>query len=94
MPRQDQDQTIHRHYRRLFHSRQYSFLLQLKTHFHDGVLAESLKGRVHNNYLCAQTVYRMQYTCYSKCEKLGNMHISRLLCIILKTGPFIRDFEK
>ena len=45
------------------HCLQYSFLLPLKkTYFHFGVLAESLKGTIHNNYLCAQTVNRMQYT--------------------------------
>ena len=31
--------------------------------------------------------------CYGKCEKLGNMHIFWLLCIIPKTGLFIRNFE-
>ena len=31
--------------------------------------------------------------CYGKCEKLGNMHIFRLLCIILKIGRFIRDLN-
>ena len=30
---------------------------------------------------------------YGKCEKLGNMHIFRLLSIILKIGLFIMDFE-
>ena len=29
----------------------------------------------------------------SKCEKLGSTHIFRLLCLILKIGLFIRDFE-
>ena len=33
------------------------------------------------------------YICYGKCEKLGNMHILCLLCIILKIGLFLRDFE-
>ena len=33
------------------------------------------------------------YLCYGKCEKLGNMHIFRLLCIILKTEHFISDSE-
>ena len=57
-----QDQMVHRHYRQPFHSIQYSFLLQLKKmHFHC-VLAESLKCRIHNNYLCIQTVNQMQYS--------------------------------
>ena len=30
---------------------------------------------------------------YGKCEKLGNMYFFRPLCIILKIGLFIRDFE-
>ena len=31
--------------------------------------------------------------CYGECENLGNMHVFRLLYIILKIGLFIRDFE-
>ena len=44
-------------------------------------------------YIIYKYIYILPYICYGKCEKLGNMHIFRLLCIILKIGLFIKDFE-
>ena len=38
-------------------------------------------------------IFQDLYICYGKCEKLGNMHIRRLLCIIPKIGPFFRGFS-
>ena len=38
-------------------------------------------------------IYIYIYVTAKESEKLVNMHIFRLLCIILKTGLFIRDFE-
>ena len=42
---------------------------------------------------CLKTCLIRKYVCYGKCEKLENIHIFRLVCIILKIGLFIRDFE-
>ena len=45
---------------------------------------------IHKYYIY---IYYKYIYIYGKCEKLGNMYFFRPLCIILKIGLFIRDFE-
>ena len=44
----------------------------------------------HSALVAGQLVESAWCICDGKCEKLGNMHIPRLLCIIPKNGRFYR----
>ena len=80
----------------------YQFITNNKTSFHlcgTKNLVKHQKFSKYYDHVCRLIGYIFVYEsesvciCYGKCEKLGNMHIFQLLCIILKIGLFIRDFE-